>query len=307
MKKKKKIIIIVISIIIVLCLIGIITYFVIKNNNTNTEDVSSLELNIEYEYISEEDKVLVTITTNKPMLKLDLAYVKEGVEITNENGEEEIIEDNYEYTLDEEFTLNEDSLIATRYYTENDTYLYRITFEDGETTFEYVTISQIAVVVDMEALENTEDTSEEETDDEETTEEIAVADTTSSSTDTSTSTDTSSSSSSTPNTSTSSTTASDTSSTTTSSTTSSTDTSSTSSTSSSSSSSSSSSEDDLSYWCVGGGSVHVEGDGENEHGYYSTWDEAYQALLEYTASWSSMQYKVSSCACGLYYFWCVQN
>jgi hypothetical protein len=60
------------------------------------------------------------------------------------------------------------------------------------------------------------------------------------------------------------------------------------------------------YWCVDGGTHHVAGDGANEHGYYKTWDEAYNAFLNYTANWSSSQYKVSCCACGLYYFWAIQ-
>lgn len=64
--------------------------------------------------------------------------------------------------------------------------------------------------------------------------------------------------------------------------------------------------DDLEYWCIAGGTHHVAGDGANEHGYYSTWDEAYNAFLSYTASWSSSQYKVSCCSCGLYYFWAIQ-
>ena len=64
--------------------------------------------------------------------------------------------------------------------------------------------------------------------------------------------------------------------------------------------------DDLEYWCVAGGSHHVAGDGENEHGYYNTWDEAYNAFLNHTAAWSSSQYKVSCCSCGLYYFWAIQ-
>ena len=67
-----------------------------------------------------------------------------------------------------------------------------------------------------------------------------------------------------------------------------------------------STSDGLDYWCIGGGSVHVAGDGANEHGYYSTWDEAYQAFLDYTSDWASVQFKISSCACGLYYFWAIQ-
>lgn len=62
-------------------------------------------------------------------------------------------------------------------------------------------------------------------------------------------------------------------------------------------------KDDLEYWCIAGGSHHVAGDGENEHGYYSTWDKANQAFLEYTKDWTSVQYKISCCPCGLYYFW----
>ena len=63
---------------------------------------------------------------------------------------------------------------------------------------------------------------------------------------------------------------------------------------------------DLEYWCVAGGSHHVAGDGSNEHGYYKSWDEAYQAFLNYTKNWSSVQYKISQCSCGLYYFWAIQ-
>ena len=64
--------------------------------------------------------------------------------------------------------------------------------------------------------------------------------------------------------------------------------------------------DDLEYWCIAGGSHHVAGDAENEHGYYNTWDEAYNAFLKHTANWSSSQYKVSCCSCGLFYFWAIQ-
>ena len=64
--------------------------------------------------------------------------------------------------------------------------------------------------------------------------------------------------------------------------------------------------DDLEYWCIAGGNHHVAGDNENEHGYYSSWDEAYNAFLNYTVDWSSTQYKVSECSCGLYYFWAIK-
>lgn len=64
--------------------------------------------------------------------------------------------------------------------------------------------------------------------------------------------------------------------------------------------------DDLEYWCIAGGSHHVAGDGENEHGYYTSWNEAYNAFLNYTADWSSSQYKVDCCSCGLYYFWAIK-
>ena len=63
---------------------------------------------------------------------------------------------------------------------------------------------------------------------------------------------------------------------------------------------------DLEYWCVAGGSHHVAGDRNNEHGYYKSWDEAYKAFLNYTKDWSSVQYKVSQCSCGLYYFWAIK-
>ena len=63
---------------------------------------------------------------------------------------------------------------------------------------------------------------------------------------------------------------------------------------------------DMEYWCVGGGKHHVAGDGANEHGYYSSWDDAYTAFESYTSSWASVQFKVSRCSCGLYYFWAIQ-
>ena len=64
--------------------------------------------------------------------------------------------------------------------------------------------------------------------------------------------------------------------------------------------------DDLEYWCVAGGSHHVAGDGANEHGYYSSWNEANQAFENYTKGWNSVQYKIDTCSCGKYYFWVIQ-
>lgn len=64
--------------------------------------------------------------------------------------------------------------------------------------------------------------------------------------------------------------------------------------------------DDLEYWCVAGGTHHIAGDGANEHGYYSSWNEANQAFENYTKGWNSVQYKIDTCSCGKYYFWAIQ-
>lgn len=56
-------------------------------------------------------------------------------------------------------------------------------------------------------------------------------------------------------------------------------------------------------YCVDGGKIHIYGDGANEHGYYKTWDEAFNAYEEYTKGWESTRFKIDQCACGLYYFW----
>lgn len=63
---------------------------------------------------------------------------------------------------------------------------------------------------------------------------------------------------------------------------------------------------DLGYWCAEGGTHHVAGDGTNEHGYYSSWNEAQVAFENYTKGWASVQYKISQCLCGKYYFWAIQ-
>ena len=60
-------------------------------------------------------------------------------------------------------------------------------------------------------------------------------------------------------------------------------------------------------WCFEGGSNHIAGDGANEHGYYNTWEEAFNAYEEYTKNWLSSHYKVNQCACGKYYFWAIQD
>lgn len=65
-------------------------------------------------------------------------------------------------------------------------------------------------------------------------------------------------------------------------------------------------ENNITNWCVEGGNIHLAGDAENEHGYYPTWESTYQAFEEYTKDWESCNYKINSCACGLYYFWAVR-
>lgn len=59
-------------------------------------------------------------------------------------------------------------------------------------------------------------------------------------------------------------------------------------------------------YCIDGGSCHISGDDVNEHGYYDSWDSAYQAFKEYTKDWDSCQFKVNACACGKYYFWAIK-
>ena len=65
-------------------------------------------------------------------------------------------------------------------------------------------------------------------------------------------------------------------------------------------------KEETAYWCVDGGTHHIAGDGANEYGYYFSWNEAYNAFENYTKGWSSVQFKVNSCACGKFYFWAIQ-
>lgn len=55
-------------------------------------------------------------------------------------------------------------------------------------------------------------------------------------------------------------------------------------------------------YCVDGGKTHIAGDDVNEHGYYKTWDEAFNAYEKYTEGWKSSHFKINQCFCGLYYF-----
>ena len=65
-------------------------------------------------------------------------------------------------------------------------------------------------------------------------------------------------------------------------------------------------ENDIEYWCVAGGKHHIDGNGTNEHGYYNSWEAAHKAFEEYTKDWASVQYKISACACGKFYFWAIK-
>ena len=51
-----------------------------------------------------------------------------------------------------------------------------------------------------------------------------------------------------------------------------------------------------------GGTHHIAGDGVDEYGYYTTWEQADAAAKDYMNKNSLYHYKVDSCACGVYYF-----
>lgn len=58
------------------------------------------------------------------------------------------------------------------------------------------------------------------------------------------------------------------------------------------------------YWCYEGGNVHYAGDDENEHGYYNSWDDAWEACKKHMNTLeNSCNYKVSECFCGKFYYW----
>lgn len=61
-------------------------------------------------------------------------------------------------------------------------------------------------------------------------------------------------------------------------------------------------KDDSNY-CINGGPEHVEGNGKNEHGYYASWDLAWEACQEYMKGKGTVGFKVGECWCGLFYFW----
>lgn len=57
-------------------------------------------------------------------------------------------------------------------------------------------------------------------------------------------------------------------------------------------------------WCFEGGSKHMSGTDAYEHGYYATWQQAWDALTSYMKDFSSGNYYVDQCACGKYYYYC---
>lgn len=61
-------------------------------------------------------------------------------------------------------------------------------------------------------------------------------------------------------------------------------------------------------YCYEGGSKHLGGDGPYEHGYYNSWQQAWDALTVYMENMSSGNYYVEQClGCNKYYFYCKQD
>lgn len=61
------------------------------------------------------------------------------------------------------------------------------------------------------------------------------------------------------------------------------------------------------YWCYEGGKHHTLGSKNNEHGYYETWEAAWEACKNYMKNMTSGNYYVDECDCGLYYFYVKEN
>ncbi|MBR0491778.1 MAG: hypothetical protein IJJ82_07045 [Clostridia bacterium] len=61
-------------------------------------------------------------------------------------------------------------------------------------------------------------------------------------------------------------------------------------------------------YCYEGGSKHLGGTGPYEHGYYNSWQQAWDALTVYMENMSSGNYYVEQClGCNKYYFYCKQD
>lgn len=58
-------------------------------------------------------------------------------------------------------------------------------------------------------------------------------------------------------------------------------------------------------YCYEGGKKHLGGDGSYEHGYYNTWQQAWDALTVYMKDMNSGNYYIDQClGCNKYYYYC---
>ncbi len=61
-------------------------------------------------------------------------------------------------------------------------------------------------------------------------------------------------------------------------------------------------------YCYEGGKKHLGGDGKYEHGYYNTWEQAWNALTVYMKNMTSGNYYIEQCmGCNKYYYYCKQD
>lgn len=60
-------------------------------------------------------------------------------------------------------------------------------------------------------------------------------------------------------------------------------------------------------WCFEGGTKHIAGNGPNEHGYFDTWQQAWDSLSEYMKDFTSGNYYIDQCTCGKYYYYVKQD